>query len=544
MNAMMQTMQGLGSMRVVALGVVGIILLVTFGFLSLRLTSPVLSPLYGNLSTEDSGLIVTELGSMGVDFEIGGNGSQILVNSGDVLRVRMLLAQKGLPSKGSIVGYEVFDRESSLGTSSFVHNVNLLRALEGELGRTIGSLNTIKSARVHLAIPKRELFQRDRVEPSASVVLTLSDKTRFPKKEATAVKHLVSSAVPGLKTSRVTIIDSSGDILAKASSGGEDESGSIVGGDGVGTEDARAGFEARLKRTVETLLEEAVGFGKVKVQVSAEMSFDRVTSSSEVYDPDGQVARSVQSNTETEKTGAGAGSSAVTVDSNLQDGSSAGGGNSNSVEKVDEVTNFEISKTVTSKVSEVGSVKKLSIAVLVDGRYEEDKENETTTYIPRSDEEIEQLRRLVQSAVGYDEKRGDVIEVVNMQFSREADNIVTAEGAFDWLKRDLDSILKTVVVGIVAILAIMLVIRPLVNRAFEVVPADIEAEEAHAAMAAAGAANADGMMATAGGMDEDINLDIIQSKMESQPTRKINDLIENNPEETLSVIRTWLSNKS
>lgn len=537
MNAVMQTMQGLGSVRVVTLSVVGIILLIAFTFLSFRLTTPVLSPLYTNLPPEDSGVIVTELGAMGIDFDIAGNGTEILVNSSDVLRVRMALAQKGLPSHGSIVGYEIFDKDSALGTSSFVHDVNLLRALEGELGRTISSLAAIKSARVHLVMPKRELFQRGKVEPSASVVLTIGDRIKLPTKEAMSVRHLVSSAVPGLRPSRVTIVDSRGDILAKGAVE-EDETSGTIGGSSV--EDVRKGFEEGLQKTVETLLEQAVGVGKVKAEVSAEMSFDRVTTSAEIYDPDGQVARSVQSSSEIAESSGNESGGPVSVSANLDvdGGAESGSSSKNTTEKIDEVTNFEISKTITNKISEVGAIKKLSVAVLVDGKYEEAPDGGKKTYIPRSDEEMEQFRTLIQSAIGYDSNRGDTVEVINMQFMRDVDDFIVDEGAFDWLKRDLDSILKTVVVGIVAILAIMLVIRPLVNRAFEVVPADLEAEQAEAAAIAA--SNADvGMMQ---GGDE-INLDIIQNKMESTPSRKINDLIENNPDETLSVIRNWLGQK-
>jgi len=541
MNAVMQTMQGLGSVRVVTLSVVGVILLAAFAILSFRLTSPVLSPLYTNLSAEDGGIIVTELGAMGVRFEVSNSGSEILVDSGDVLRVRMMLAQKGLPRQGSIVGYEIFDKDSTLGTSSFIHDVNLLRALEGELGRTISSLSSVKSARVHLVMPKKELFQKGKIEPSASVVLTLSDRTKVAKNEAVAVRHLVSSAVPGLKPSRVTIIDSGGDILATAA---EENAQGMAGSSGSNTEETRSNYESRLRNTIENLLEQAVGVGRVKVQVSAEMGFDRVTTSSEIYDPDGQVARSVQTSEESEKNRIGGGNEPVSVASNLEGsgGSTTSSGGSNSSSKIDEVTNFEISKTITSKVSEVGRVNKISIAVLVDGKYEQGKDG-NKVYTPRTDEEIDNLRTLVKTSAGFDEERGDSVEVINMQFLRDPELFIADEGPFDWLKHDLDSILRTIVIGIVAILAILLVIKPLVNRAFEIAPGDLEAEEAHAQAAATAGFDRLPEPIMAGG-GEEINLDIIQSRMEGTTSRKINDLIDSNPEETLSVIRTWLSQKT
>ena len=220
MNAVIQSMQQIGSARVVALSILGVALLLGFTFLSMRLSEPVLSPLYTDLTPEDAGSIVSELGGMGVKFELAKSGSSIMVPSPDVLKVRMALAQKGLPSHGSIVGYEIFDKEAALGTSSFVLNVNMLRALEGELGRTISSLATIKSARVHLVIPKRELFRKNKTEPRASVVLKFNDRTHVAKGEISAVKHLVGSAVPSLSPKNITIVDSSGRLLSR---GGDDE---------------------------------------------------------------------------------------------------------------------------------------------------------------------------------------------------------------------------------------------------------------------------------------------------------------------------------
>lgn len=527
-------------MRMAMLGLIGSGLVLAFIFLAMRMTSPVLSPLYSNLSPDDSAVIATELGAMGVEFEVASSGSQILVKSPDVLRVRMALAQKGLPSKGSIVGYEIFDKDSALGTSNFVLNINMLRALEGELGRTISSMSSIKSARVHLVIPKRELFRKEQIEPTASVVLTLNNRTDMPKNETDSIKHLVSAAVPGLKLSRVTIVDNTGRLLARGAS----ESDGVDGMSPGNTDEYRVNLEERMRKTIENMLEQAVGVGNVNAQVAAEIGFDRVVTNTEEFNPDGAVPRSTQSTSETASSAEGGGGT-VGVANNLPDGQAAGagGGTGSTNEKLDETTNYEISKTVTNKISEIGMVKKLSVAVLVDGKYNVTKDEEgkeTRTYVPRTDEELDQLNTLVRTAIGFDEKRGDRVQVTNMQFDDTVDNLTVEEGAFDWLKRDLQGILKTVMVGVVAILAIMLVIRPLVNRAFEISPADLEAEAARAVPAAGG-----GGGGYSGSLEsEEINLDVIQSKLDSTPTRRVNDLMENNPEETLAVIRTWLSEKS
>ncbi|HCR85934.1 MAG TPA: flagellar M-ring protein FliF, partial [Alphaproteobacteria bacterium] len=184
MENFFDSLKNFASPRYIFLGIVGVSLLVIFSFLSFRLAEPVMSILYSNLNTEDSSAVVTELGALGVKFEVSGGGSEIKVESKDVLRVRMTLAEKGLPNKANIVGYEIFDKESLLGTSNFVMNVNLIRALEGELARTISSLSSIKSARVHLVMPRKDIFKRQNFEASASVVLTLNNRLDVAKDEA------------------------------------------------------------------------------------------------------------------------------------------------------------------------------------------------------------------------------------------------------------------------------------------------------------------------------------------------------------------------
>lgn len=542
MNAMLQTMRGFGGTRVVALFGVGTILLIFFAFLSFRLASPVLSPLYTNLSMEDASQMVVELEALGATYQVSPDGKQIMVPSGDVSRFRLALAQKGLPAQGSMVGYEIFDKTDSLGTSNFVHNVNLLRALEGELARTIASFDSIANARVHLVVPKGQLFNKDRIEPSASVVLTLRNRGMPTKEEVAAVTHLVSTAVPGLKPSRITIVDNTGKLLAKGGEGGEQDPGLVS----AGAQDFKTGYESRLKNMIENLLEQSVGVGKVEAQVSAEIDFDRVTTSSEVYDPDGQVARSVQATETIEKSNESDAGGDVSVVENLPEagGGAAGATASNSVERVDETTNYEISKTITSHIKESGTIKKLSIAVLVDGKYQieeggEDSEGIKRSYIPRTDEELTQIRSLVETAVGYNEERGDSISIVNMQFSREIDDFSVEESAFEWLKRDFNSIIKTLVIGVVAILAILLVIRPLVNRAFEIAPG--AEENAEGGGSAAGGGGLAGFTDTP--MESAIDVGDIQNRVGESSAKKVTEIVDSHPEETLAVIRGWLSQR-
>ncbi len=542
--AVADSLKNFASPRYITLTIIGVSLLMVFSFLSFRLSEPIMSTLYTNLNSSDSVSVVTELGALGVKFEVKSGGSEILVESPEVLKVRMLLAQKGLPAKANIVGYEIFDKESMLGTSNFVMNVNLVRALEGELARTISSMGSIKSARVHLVIPRRDIFRRGNFEPSASVVLTLNNLLDVPKAEAQAVRHLVSSAVPGLSANRITIVDSNGKVLAKARNEGDQGAGA---GSGMDTADYKFQMEERYRNQIVSMLEQVIGVGKVEANVTVDMSFEKSSEISETYDPDGQVARSTQT-TEAIASSAGTGGE-VSVANELTGAGGAGGGGENS-QKTDEITNFEISKRVVNRVKDGGDVEKVSVAVLVDGLYTTNNNGEEN-YAPRSDEQLDQIRTLVRSAVGYNEQRGDRVDVVNMQFSRSGGAILQEEGVMDWLKRDLNSIIKTLVLGIVAVLTIMLVIRPLVNKAFNVSAADIEAQEIKMMAnneALAQAAAAVGTVAATSSMPDElpssINLDMIQSRSDSSPATRVNEMIDSNPDETLSIIRAWLADNT
>lgn len=524
-----------------------------FLFVGFRMSTTNLVPLFSNLSLEDSAKIVAELEKTNTPYELVGNGTQILVPSDKVLRMRMSLAEQALPSGGSVVGYEIFDRSDTLGSSNYVININMIRALEGELARTIGSLAYVDSARVHLVMPKRELFSREKDKPSASVTIKMRGGHALEKAEVTSITHLIASAVPALEPSRVTIVDSHGRLLARGN--GE--------GDTAGAESAqenRLAYETRAQQDLEELLEKIVGPGKVRVHVSADMNFDRIVINSEKYDPDGQVARSVQSSTEREDAQDKAGKDNVTV-ANNQPGADAGGEGSTSSNKLaeqsNETTNYEISKTVQNHIKESGNVNKLSIAVLVDGNYSEDADG-NKTYAPRSEDELKQIRTLVASAIGYDEKRGDKIEVVNMKFSQEITEVAEAS-FFQQFKAEMQSIIQTFLIAVVAILAILLVLRPAVTQLIsqsqapsERVSGELAAISGPGGSAKLAAGGAPGVMAPAGGdmaaapeSDIMINVANIKGGMKSSSMTKINEIVDKYPEETMGVLRQWVfSNKA
>jgi flagellar M-ring protein FliF len=425
-----------------------------------------------------------------------------------------------------------------------VQNVNLIRALEGELARTIRSMGTVAEARVHLVMPKRELFSRTEREPTASVLIRARGTERLNKSQVRAIQHLVAAAVPGLSPARISVVDSRGELLARGS--GPDGQGAAAGGESA--DDSRRAYEDRMTRIIEELLENSVGASKVRAEVTAEMDFDRITTNSETYDPNGQVVRSTQSVEETSSDSDSKSKPAVTVRNNLPDANAQQGGAGNKSEsassRTEETVNYEISKTTRNHVREVGTLKRVSVAVLVDGTYA--MQGGRAVYQPRSAEEIENLAKLVRSAVGYDEKRGDKVELINMQFAagpREDEKIEPP--LFGLTKADYFRIAELLVLAVVAILVLLLVIRPIVQRTLEALPSALSREHERNLLAdqSVGAPALTGPAGTGTDRSQEeemIDVAQVEGRVRASTIKKIGEIVEHHPEETVSILREWL----
>ncbi|HLB06225.1 MAG TPA: flagellar basal-body MS-ring/collar protein FliF, partial [Alphaproteobacteria bacterium] len=518
-----------------------------FYVLSSQLAAPNMALLYSNLDPEDSGEIAAKLDSMGVPYEFQGGGAQILVPADRALQLRMSLAEDGLPGTGS-VGYEIFDRSDALGSNSLVQNVNLLRALEGELARTIRSITQVANARVHLVLPRREVFAREQPEASASVALKMRGSAHLSAGQVNAIQNLVAAAVPGLKPDYVTVVDDRGNLLARGNGDGETAAAG---------EDAQGAFEERLEGTIEELLERSVGFGKVRAQISVEMNFDRVTENTESYDPEGQVVRSTQTIEETSLGSDSSGDEAVTVANDLPDEreqpAPATESSSSQSTRTEEIVNYEITRTTTSHVRESGEVELLSVAVVVDGSYQT-AEDGTVTYVPRTQDELAQYTALVNTAVGFDEQRGDRVEVVNLPFIDLAADVPEGEAPMlSFGKTDYLKILEILVLGFVAVLIIFMVLRPLAGRLTSASatpatdgsaggtpqlpgPTAGRAQLSHNPSAARPEAQANEAQ------EEESMIDIsrVEGRVRASTVRKIGEIVEKHPEEALSIVRTWL----
>lgn len=548
MDTLLLTLRNLGPMRLLIMGAVLLGMIGFFFFLATRLTSPQMALLYSNLEAQDSAAVVSQLQAQNVPFELRAGGTQVFVPEGQSGQLRLAMANQGIPTSGSI-GYELFDKQGSLGTTNFQQNINKVRALEGELARTIKTINNVSSARVHLVLPQRQLFQREQSQPTASIFLKMRGSMRLDSNQVSAVQHLVAAAVPGLLPRAISIVDDKGELLAR---GFEGDPATTPGLIAQQADERRRAYEARIQRVVEKLLEKSIGFGKVRAEISANMDFDRITTNEEIFDPDGQVVRSTntieQSASQQDQE-----PQPVTVNANLPDGIGAGGDQATrnaSDNRTEEVVNFEISKRVINQVRDTGIINRLSIAVLVDGAYELD-ENDDRVYRARTPEEMQMLSTLVKGAVGFDQNRGDVVEVINMRF---ADAELPPEPAlnlfFGMEKQDFVQFAEMLVILILAILVILLVVRPLISRAFEAIPGAMSSMAeggrmiADQAQLAAGALAAppspDGSVPEEEMFEELIDIDRVEGRVKASSVKKVGEIVEKHPDEALSIVRNWL----
>ncbi len=549
-------MKKLGALRLAVLGIVLFTLIGFFVFVSLKVSTPSMKLLYSELSSADSASVAAKLEELQVKYQISPDGTRVMVPETDVGRARMLLAEAGLPNGGSL-GYEIFDKENGFGTTSFVQNINQVRALEGELARTISAFGPVTSARVHLVLPQRELFSRESRPSSASVFIKMKANNRLSDEQIMAVQSLVSAAVPDLKPEHVAIIDSSGRLLAR----GDGNSDEVMP---IKAEELRRSYEARLTSAVEDLVSRTVGFGKVRATVTADLNFDRVTTSEESFNPEQQIVRSSQTVTDnsTERAppggdaGVGNNLPGAISDALVQTEPNA------QANRTEETTNFEIGKTVKSLVSEVGQVKKISVAVLIDGTSTTDKDGKKT-YVPRPDPELKQIETLVKSAIGFDEKRGDQVSVVNMPFA-EADVpiIENKDQILGFEKSDLLDAAQVIVVAIMIILVVLLVLQPMVGRLLAVSTSDapepdmggmlprggmnpaLMSPQASAAMGGGGMMMGGEMPPAPEELSDEanmINVKSVEGKVKASAVKKVEDIVAAYPNETVSVLRSWIS---
>jgi flagellar M-ring protein FliF len=455
-----QALQGVGRDRLVASALILIAVIAFIAFMVHNLMRTPMAVLYSQVTADDAGAIIKDLEARQIPYQWREDIGAIMAPRDQVARLRLDLAARGIPASSG-VGYEIFDRSDGWSATSFVQNVNQLRALEGEIARSIRSLSPVVAARVHLAIPERKLFRRDQDAPHASIVVKL--KGDLDAGQIRAIRHLAASAVEGLKPDRVSLVDERGRLLAAS---GDPNEQAVLAAD-----ERQAGYEKRLQTRIEDIVASIVGQGRARVQVHVELDHNRVQQTQESFDPESRVVRSTQTRNETRSNEDGNGAvlgAAAQIPNGAQPAGQGNGGNREQSNKVEETTNYEISKTIRVETIESGRVKRLSVAVLVDGSYKKGANGEVT-YEPRRQEELDRIAALVRSGVGYDAQRGDQIEVANLRFADEpliqevsaSDLVQVPSRLEDWLR-----LAQIIVLTIVLLVLIITVVRPTLKAAF------------------------------------------------------------------------------
>lgn len=567
MESLNQFLRNLGTGRLLMLGVVGFGLIAFFMLIIGRWQTSPMTTLYSDLDPANAATIVERLESEQIPYETDAGGRILRVPRDQVDRLRLTLAGEGLT--GSVVGKEIFDQDSGFGRTSFELNVNYVRAVEGEIARTIKYLSGVSEARVHIVMPERRPFQREASEPSASIMVR-TNGAGLGRREAQAIQSLVATAVPGLSPERVTISDTSGRLLTD----GAAERGQLGGFSNM--EEARLAKERLYRDKIEQLLVRRVGEGRVRAEVAVTMDNARTTTSQVSYDPDTQVILSQNVIEEESQDGEQVGGQ-VTMANNLPDAQGLNTNPTSTSSKTQETTNFENSKTETVTVREPGTLTQIRVAVLVDGLRTLDEEGNTAAYEERGEAEIEQLRNLVLTAIPYDEDRGDLVSVASMRFV-DPEPFEASEAAFNLFglnKNDLIEIVTEGGIFVVIILLILLVVRPLVMRIIEAIPdappapdpSQIE-DRTMDTPAIAGPISGNGitpeLMALAASGNEDAALAIrlaresgqlsnetmrtdakidvaqVEGRIQESAIKKVADIIRANPEESVAIVRTWL----
>ncbi len=564
MNGLAEFFRTLGPARLAAMATVAAITIGFFIFLSIRLSTPNMSLLYSGLDLSDSSKIVQSLEAQAIPYKLVGDGSTILVPDNQVSRIRISVAEQGLARGGSL-GYELFDRSDSLGATSFVQNINHLRALEGELARTIQSIENVTSARIHLVLPQRRLFSSENRQATASIFIKTSTG-RLPRNQVMAIQNLVSAAVPDLQPERVSIVDQKGSLLARGSSA---DTASLLS---LSLEEKKISMENRLRGQIETLLEKTVGLGKVRAEVSAELDLNRITSNSEIYDPETQVVLSESSKEIIKNSRENAEEKTVSVNNNLPPPTEEANEdpaikNQSSDTTTETTTNFLNSKTIRTQIHEAGTIKKITVAVLVDGTYQNAGDGNPPVYQARTSEDLINLENLVKSTIGFDEDRGDSVQIINMKFAAiDYGEEAAEESLFDFNKADIMRFIELGGLMLIGILVIFFALRPLIKlltspptnyvpqqaalgggEQGQLPPGEQQALAPPANEGQVALVDDHGRSLTSrqiaqqpGAIDSAIDVAAVEGKIQATALKKVGELVERHPEESAAVIRGWL----
>ncbi|WP_163851561.1 flagellar basal-body MS-ring/collar protein FliF [Pseudooceanicola aestuarii] len=564
MQGILDNLRALGWTRLAVLGGTGIALVVALLVSVSVAVAPDYVTLYRDLSPAEASRVVGALEQSGIRVRTDAAGSVVSVPQEDLARARMDLAGAGLPGDGT-PGWEIFDETSGLGMNTFMQRVNRMRAMEGELARSIQTIQGVAAARVHLVLPEREPFSRDRPRPSASVIVRGSASRQLGMRQAQAIRALVAAAVPDLSPQGVTVLSATGETILSDDGAASAEATSLS---------VRNGVEDRMSRRLSEILSARVGAGNARVQVSVDLTTERQVVRQQSYDPGQRVVRSTETREETREdqdTAQGEVGVADNIPAALAGG--AGGGSSNSSTRTDEIVNYEIGGTQSETVREPGEIEKLSVAVLINGIYNVQPDG-TVDYAERSAEELARLEQLVQSAIGFDAARGDSVSVVSLRFMDYSMDVgdPVARSWSALLADNLSLILRGLFALALLGAVLLLGVRPALARLLPA-PADkddapaLPGAETAAAVALPGTDPAAGPAQTGAatirpapagqpaprshsgdildplpqGAEELVTLATVQGGVQRGWIKAVGELIEHDSEDSLKVVKSWLA---
>lgn len=519
-NQLTNTWGELTLARKISVIIITMIILISLLTVSFMAKKTEYQVLYSNLSQQDAAAITSKLKEQKVKYELLANASTIMVPSDLVYSLRLELAGQGLPQGGG-VGFEIFDKQN-FGMSEFQQKLNFQRALQGELARTISQFSEVEQARVHIVLTERSLFTEQQTEASASVVLKLKPGARLSREQIQAIVNLTAGSVEGLHAGRINVADTHGEILHGGQ--GESEFKQLTNSQ----LEYQQTLERSLEQRIESMLSKFTGPEKNIARVSAVLDFQHVEETQESFDPASTVVRSEQRSREKSEGGAMMPVGVPGVSSNMAPGQGApnasGSSSGSSYQKQNETINYEISKVVRRVVKPIGKIKSLSVAVLVDGSYQEGSGK--SKYVPRTSEEMLQIENMVKKAIGYDEKRGDQVEVANISFLSPVmleDNYSARPDS--QITDLLFSLAKKSPPIIVAILILFFIVRPFLRwltaprQSFKLAP---------------------GMPQTVQQLEDKISEDSLHSNTRMLSTDRAKDLVQKDSATAARLITTWL----
>ncbi len=545
MKGFIDSIRKLGMVRVAMLA--GVTLGILGAFVWLEVQGPNrsrMAVLASDMDAQSAQQIAAELTGRKIPYRL--DGGQVFVPDSDLATARTLLAANGRTA-GGITGYEIFDRGNDLAVTDFDQQVKLTRALEGELARTIVSVRGITHARVHLVLPHRQPFEHERQHARASVMLTVPGRQTLTPEAIQSVVNLVAAGAPGLRPQDVTVVDSNLHLLFQGGDGNDPRAKSAM------EEELRQKTETRLAQAVELMLERSLGSGHVHAEASIRMNFDKVNETQEKFDPDGSVVRSTQNVTSNAKTTDKTGP--VSLQNNLPNADAGAAVSGSQDGRQEETTNYEIGKTVRAIVHDQPRVERITLAVMVDG-VDEVAADGKRTWKARDQAQLDQIEKLVKSAVGFDEKRGDRLDVVSMPFvavldAAEASPLVRPGKG----NGDLVTFVQMIAFGVVGFGIVILTARSIfaaLNKApgSVTVAGGAVGEIANPGIGQPRSGGGLGIGHSGGGArpvgveeddDDTVTMSNIQGQLRASSIRKVTQLVDRHPDTTLGIIRGWIA---